>query len=161
MARMIPGRPRRAALPKTLLAIVLAALAAGALTAAGPAWAEDVDCETEPGSGQLDKTVVLFDVDSTKIKPEDVERLKRLADWARFKTKICVVGQADKQGSEDYNKKLALRRAQAVSKVLVANGVKAKTIHNSSRGEAFGDSFLESLRPAGWDRRVEVLVPQK
>ena len=48
---------------------------------------------------------------------------------------ISVVGHADTSGSHDYNRKLAMRRANAVRDALVQRGVDANLIRVDSRGE--------------------------
>ncbi len=48
---------------------------------------------------------------------------------------ISVVGHADTSGSHDYNRKLAMRRANAVRDALVQRGIDPNLIRVDSRGE--------------------------
>ncbi len=136
------------------IAVSFPAMAAWLLVAA-PALA---DCPRSGGNAGP-PTVVSFDTDSTVIKERFQRRLVELAEQHRGNPnmRICVIGQADKQGNADYNKKLALRRAKAVADFLEKQGLPRNQFDISSRGEAFGDTWFGN-NPAEADRRVEVLV---
>ena len=49
--------------------------------------------------------------------------------------KVEIAGYCDERGSEEYNYKLGLRRAEAVKKALIAKGVSAESISIVSHGE--------------------------
>ncbi len=125
------------------------------LIAAAPALA---DCPRSGGNA-APPTVVHFDTDSTVIKEQFQRLLIELAERHRGNPNmtVCVIGQADKQGNADYNKKLALRRAEAVAAFLEKQGLPRRQFDISSRGEAFGETWFGN-NPAEADRRVEVLV---
>ena len=131
-------------------------LAAGLLAAApGAVLAE---CARAGGrAGPL--VVVHFETDSTAIKDEYQARLSELAARHRGNPnmKVCIAGQADKQGNAAYNEKLALRRAEAVAAYLEKQGLPRGQFDISTRGEAFGETLFGN-DPAQTDRRVEVLV---
>lgn len=112
----------------------------------------------------------LFDFDKAVLRPGGKEKLDdlvaKLAD-VKYDT-IVAIGYADRIGSEGYNKKLSLRRAEAVKDYLVnEKGIPADRIFTDGKGEAnpvTGDtckgtkktkSLIECLQP---DRRVEVEV---
>ena len=101
--------------------------------------------------------VVYFDFDSAVVKPADNEKLAKLAAQAKalFVPRICVSGQADKQGNVDYNKKLSMRRAQAVATALSDGGYPADQILVIGVGEAFGGKLKKLV--SGEDRRVQVM----
>ena len=129
------------------------------LGAAGGALA---DCNRKGGTA-LAPTVVHFDTDSAAIKPEYRKELNEVAEQNRGNPnmKICIEGQADKQGDAAYNEKLALRRAEAVAAYLEQQGLKRELFDISTRGEAFGEGLISNLLgsdEAASDRRVEVLV---
>ena len=133
-----------------------AGLAVGfALSLATPAVADE--CNRAGGRASA-PTVVHFDTGKTAIKPEFQEELNELAGRLRGNPniKICVAGQADKQGNEDYNKKLALKRAETVAAHLQNQGLPKNQVQVYGRGEAFGDGLFSDAAEA--DRRVEVLV---
>lgn len=71
--------------------------------------------------------------------------------------KLEIIGHADAQGSQEYNKKIAAQRAQAVEQYLRAAGIPKNKITSISRG---CDDPLENERFAhieGGDRRVEII----
>ena len=143
---------------KTVMAL---AIAAPALLGANAALAD----ECVRGNEILATTAVYFEVDSTVIKPETQAQLKDIAQrYASHPSVIaCALGQADKTGNADYNKKLALRRAEAVAELMKANGLGKADWQIKSRGESFGDAaalkrlFNDDLA-FDEDRRVEVMV---
>ena len=92
----------------------------------------------EPGDRELlERTVIYFDFDSTRIRPEFSEVL---AAHARYVSSlpnrtVRLEGHTDEQGSREYNIGLGERRAQAVRQVLMLQGVSATQITTVSYGE--------------------------
>ena len=71
--------------------------------------------------------------------------------------KLEIIGHADAQGSQEYNKKIAAQRAQAVEQYLRAAGIPKNKITSLSKGS---EDPLENERFAhieGGDRRVEII----
>lgn len=112
----------------------------------------------------------LFDFDKAVLKPEGKMALDDFADKLRNINYdlIIAVGYADRIGSEEYNKQLSLRRAEAVKSYLVNNrGISPDRIFTDGKGEAnpvTGGSctgerktkaLIDCLAP---DRRVEIEV---
>ncbi len=66
---------------------------------------------------------------------------------------IRLIGRTDPRGTEEYNEKLGLERAESVKRYLVKNGVAADRVQTSSMGK--DDA---SPAPADWpsDRRVQI-----
>lgn len=112
----------------------------------------------------------LFDFDKAIVKHSPArDNLEELA--ARLKTlsydSINVVGYTDRIGTEEYNQRLSLRRAEAVKNHLVTHGVPPGKIRVEGRGKAdpvTGDkckgskktkALIACLQP---DRRVIVEV---
>lgn len=112
----------------------------------------------------------LFDFDKAVVKHSAArDQLDEFA--ARLKTlkydSINVVGYTDRIGSEKYNQRLSLRRAEAVKNHLITHGVDAGKIRVEGRGKAdpvTGDrckgskktkALIACLQP---DRRVTVEV---
>ncbi len=108
-------------------------------------------------SGDAGPWVVYFEFDSAVVKPADKEKMAKLAAQAKavFVPRICVTGQADKQGNVDYNKKLSMRRAEAVATALSDGGYPAEQILVVGIGEAFGGKLKKLV--SGEDRRVKVM----
>ncbi|MBA4143833.1 MAG: OmpA family protein [Nitrosospira sp.] len=112
----------------------------------------------------------LFDFDRAVLKSEGKQSLDELVsklEGVNYDT-IVVIGYADRIGSEDYNKKLSMRRAEAVKTYLVKEkGISPDNIFTDGKGEANpvtgneckGDkktkALIACLQP---DRRVEVEV---
>lgn len=112
----------------------------------------------------------LFDFDKAVLKPGGKQALDDLVGklgGIKYDT-IVAIGYADRIGADDYNKKLSLRRAEAVKAYLVKEkGIPADKIFTDGKGEAnsvTGDTckgtkatkaLIQCLQP---DRRVEVEV---
>jgi peptidoglycan-associated lipoprotein len=80
---------------------------------------------------------VHFDLDQSKIRPGDTPLLTENARWLRSRKEMVVQvdGHADERGSDDYNARLGQRRADAVRKYLIAQGIEADRIMTMSQGE--------------------------
>lgn len=111
----------------------------------------------------------LFDFDKAILKPDAQSMLDELASTLRGAEYdvILAVGHADRIGSEAYNKKLSLRRAEAVKAYLVSKGIADNRVYVEGKGEAEpvttpadckglrGNKLIQCLQP---DRRVDVEV---
>ncbi|TFH08513.1 MAG: VWA domain-containing protein [Nitrosomonadales bacterium] len=113
----------------------------------------------------------LFDFDKAVLKSEGKQSLDNLMDkLGNVKYDVIVaVGYTDRIGKEDYNKKLSLRRAEAVKSYLVATkGVNASDVFVDGKGEAnpvtgttcigkgiSTKKLISCLQP---DRRVEIEI---
>jgi OmpA-OmpF porin, OOP family len=110
----------------------------------------------------------LFDFDKAILKPDAKSMLDELASTLRGAEYdvILAVGHADRIGNEQYNKKLSLRRANAVKQYLVSKGIADNRIYVEGKGEAEpvtgaeckslkGNKLIQCLQP---DRRVDVEV---
>ena len=73
-------------------------------------------------------------------------------------TIVQVIGHTDNTGSAAYNQDLSLRRAQAVTSVLINAGVPAMRIQSAGRGE--NQPVADNLTPHGraQNRRVEIII---
>ncbi len=102
--------------------------------AAEPAF--DVD-PNAPMNVENAMYLVFFDWDQSTLGPGAQSVLDAVAAEVskRSLNSINVVGHADKSGPNDYNQKLAQRRANAVRDALVQRGINASMISVSSRGE--------------------------
>ncbi|WP_090460415.1 OmpA family protein [Nitrosospira sp. Nsp1] len=112
----------------------------------------------------------LFDFDKANLKPEGKQALDDLVSklqGVKYDT-IVVIGYADRIGSDAYNKKLSMRRAESVKSYLVnQKSIAADSVFTDGKGEAnpvTGDTckgdkktkaLIACLQP---DRRVEVEV---
>lgn len=145
------------------IARILAILACfGVLVASA---AEAADCKRPKGLKGTTPHVIKFDTGSAEISSEEQAWLQDQAE--RFQShpslEVCVIGQADKTGDTEFNKTLALKRAETVAAFLKEKGLGTKKFQVVGRGEAFGDTkdsllgkILEGELAA--DRRVEVIL---
>ncbi|MEA3120794.1 MAG: OmpA-OmpF porin, family [Paraburkholderia sp.] len=80
----------------------------------------------------------LFDFDKAVLKPEGKAKLDDLsANLQSMDLEVVVAtGYTDKIGSDSYNNRLSLRRAQAVKAYLVSKGVPANKIYTEGKGKA-------------------------
>jgi peptidoglycan-associated lipoprotein len=80
---------------------------------------------------------VFFEFDRSTLTPVARDQLKK---WVAFltkhpKDKLLIEGHADERGTREYNLALGERRAHAVMKFLVAQGVEASRIKAISYGK--------------------------
>ncbi|HHH28036.1 MAG TPA: OmpA family protein [Polyangiaceae bacterium] len=93
---------------------------------------------------------VVFDTDSSTIKPGAEQVLEQLLDWLQKNpdvSRIRIEGHTDNRASEEYNQGLSERRAIAVANWLVDHGLD----HNRILAVAFGESrpLTRNDTPAG------------
>ncbi len=81
--------------------------------------------------------LVFFDWDKSDITPEARRVISQASANTRKAevTRITLTGHADRSGPERYNMALSLRRANAVKREMMRNGVAAKDIAIFGRGE--------------------------
>lgn len=90
---------------------------------------------------------------SLRLIPKVLEAIK-----VRNSTDVIISGHTDTVGADDYNKKLSLRRAKAVEKILISKGIYEEAIEVTYHGKG------NPLIPTGpgvaepRNRRVEVTV---
>jgi OmpA-OmpF porin, OOP family len=109
----------------------------------------------------------LFDFDKAILKPAGKEKLDDLASkiGALDLEVVVATGYTDRIGSDKYNDRLSLRRAQAVKAYLVSKGIEANRIYTEGKGkrnpvttgcnQKNHKQLIACLAP---DRRVEVEV---
>lgn len=95
-----------------------------------------VQPEPEPEQITLE-SILYFEFDEATLRP-DARRLleahaERMKDGSEM---IQIEGYADERGTEEYNKALGMRRANAVRDFLVSHGVSISRIKTVSYGEA-------------------------
>lgn len=95
---------------------------------------------TRSGSGSVSpdlKRSVYFEFDKYDVKPEYRTLVEANARWlkANPKARLVIEGNADEQGSREYNLALGQRRAESVSKMMTLLGVRAEQVEAISYGE--------------------------
>ena len=108
---------------------------------------------------------VLFDFDKAELKPEADAELQKAADVIRQKGKglILITGYTDSKGSDAYNQRLSLARAQAVKNWFEAKGLNQ---NYQVKGQGATNPVAPNTHPDGSDnpegraknRRVEIIV---
>lgn len=81
---------------------------------------------------------VIFDFDSDRLSPTAPSTIRDLVNRALVTSQqvetLRVVGYTDRLGSPSYNRRLSLKRADAVKALLVADGVPTDSIQVEGRG---------------------------
>ncbi len=82
-------------------------------------------------------STVNFDFDRYVIRPDARSKLDDLVGQLRGVTLevVIAVGHADRLGSDAYNMKLSVRRADSVKAYLVSKGIAASRIYTEGKGE--------------------------
>ena len=107
---------------------------------------------------ELKASVIYFDLDKSVPILEPADILVRIAEVLRRhpEQKVRVNGHACKLGQPDYNKRLALRRAQAVAEQLSALGVHEDQMIVASLGSDVPYRY-QGHHQLSKDRRVEII----
>lgn len=93
------------------------------------------DVPFDPSASEL-STVIYFDFDSYEVRAEDAEIVNRHSVQILDNgASVRLEGHADERGSREYNIGLGERRAQAVRRMLMIQGVPASRISTVSFGE--------------------------
>ncbi|WP_193222061.1 OmpA family protein [Amylibacter sp. SFDW26] len=79
----------------------------------------------------------LFDFDKAALKPEAETALQKvMALYAEYGGEnITIEGHTDSKGSDAYNQKLSVKRAQSVEKWLAKNGIETSSLTSVGLGE--------------------------
>jgi OOP family OmpA-OmpF porin len=127
-----------------------AAAAAPAPAAAQPAAASKVTYAAD----------AFFDFDKSVLKAEGKAKLDDLV--AKIKAinleVIIAVGHTDSVGTDAYNQKLSVRRADAVKAYLVTKGIEKNRVYTEGKGETQPVADNKTTEGRSKNRRVEIEV---
>jgi len=114
-----------------------------------------------PAPAKMIINSVLFDFDSSAVKPEAVIMLEQVANMLKQNNaSVAVEGYTCSVGPEQYNLSLSERRAIAIKTALVDQGIEASRLTAKGLGEA--DPVADNTTKDGRERnrRVEFQVMQ-
>jgi OmpA-OmpF porin, OOP family len=103
---------------------------------------------------------VLFDFDKAVIKAEGKGKLDDLATKVKAINLevVIAIGHTDSIGSDAYNQKLSVRRAESVKAYLVSKGVEPNRIYTEGKGEKQPVASNKTADGRQKNRRVEIEV---
>lgn len=103
---------------------------------------------------------VLFDSGKSELKPGAVRALDNLVEFLRAhpQRRVQVEGFTDSVGDEEYNDRLAQRRADSVMAALAARGIERSRIEAIGYGEAFPVASNATAAGRLMNRRIEVII---
>ena len=101
-----------------------------------------------------------FDFDKSVLKPEGRAKLDDLVSKIQGINLevIIAVGHTDSVGSDAYNQRLSVRRAEAVKAYLVSKGIERNRIYTEGKGEKQPVADNRTAEGRAKNRRVEVEV---
>ena len=103
---------------------------------------------------------VLFDFDKAVIKPEGKSKLDDISNKAKGVNLevVIAIGHADSVGSDAYNQRLSVRRAESVKAYLSSKGIEANRVYTEGKGEKQPVAENKTADGRAKNRRVEIEV---
>jgi outer membrane protein OmpA-like peptidoglycan-associated protein len=120
--------------------------------------------EVETGNERIKQfriDAVSFEFDKAEIKPEAEKEIRDLAKKIGRKynfKKIRIEGHTDSYGSDEYNRKLSLDRAQVVYDVFAKYGIDVAKMEKIGHGESKPIDSNDNEKGRANNRRVEIFV---
>jgi OOP family OmpA-OmpF porin len=101
-----------------------------------------------------------FDFDKAVLKPEGRAKLDDLISKIQGINLevIIAVGHTDSVGSDTYNQRLSVRRAEAVKAYLVTKGIEKNRVYTEGKGEKQPVADNKTAEGRAKNRRVEIEV---
>ena len=143
-----------------------AAPAAAAPKAAAPAPAPAAAPKAAPAPAPAAATKVtyaadaFFDFDKSTLKADGKAKLDDLVGKVKGINLevIIAVGHTDSVGTDAYNQKLSVRRAEAVKAYLVSKGIEKNRVYTEGKGEKQPVADNKTKEGRAKNRRVEIEV---
>ena len=145
-------------------ALQKAAVAPAPAPAVTPAPAEAKPATPAPAQPASSKVTyaadAFFDFDKSVLKPEGKAKLDDLVGKVKNINLevIIAVGHTDSVGSDAYNQKLSVRRAEAVKAYLVSKGIEKNRVYTEGKGEKQPVADNKTAAGRAKNRRVEIEV---
>ena len=101
-----------------------------------------------------------FDFDKAVLKPEGRAKLDDLVGkMSGLNLEVIIaVGHTDSVGTDAYNQRLSIRRAEAVKSYLVSKGVEKNRVYTEGKGEKQPVADNKTAEGRAKNRRVEIEV---
>jgi OOP family OmpA-OmpF porin len=101
-----------------------------------------------------------FDFDKAVLKPEGRAKLDDLiSKMSGLNLEVVIaVGHTDSVGTDAYNQRLSVRRAEAVKSYLVGKGVEKNRVYTEGKGEKQPVADNKTAEGRAKNRRVEIEV---
>jgi OOP family OmpA-OmpF porin len=101
-----------------------------------------------------------FDFDKSVLKPEGRAKLDDLIGKVKGINLevIIAVGHTDSVGTDAYNQRLSVRRAEAVKAYLVSKGIEKNRVYTEGKGEKQPVADNKTAEGRAKNRRVEIEV---
>lgn len=103
---------------------------------------------------------VLFDFDKAVVKPEGKSKLDDISNKVRgINLEVVIaIGHADWIGTDQYNQRLSVRRAESVKAYLVSKGIEGNRVYTEGKGEKQPVADNKTREGRAKNRRVEIEV---
>ena len=107
-----------------------------------------------------ERNEILFDYNSSALRSSSRDELREMADvFNKYRdTTIVVAGHTDSTGSEAYNQRLSVRRANSVTSYLEDLGIRSSRIDAVGYGESRPKATNSTSSGRQANRRVELYV---
>ena len=138
-----------------------AAPAAAPAPAPAPAAAAPAPAPQPPAATKVTYAAdAFFDFDKSVLKPEGKAKLDDLVGKVKGINLevIIAVGHTDSIGTDAYNQRLSVRRAEAVKAYLVSKGIEKNRVYTEGKGEKQPVADNKTREGRAKNRRVEIEV---
>jgi OOP family OmpA-OmpF porin len=138
--------------------------AAVAAKSAAPAAAAAAAAAAAPAAAAASKVTyaadAFFDFDKSVLKAEGKAKLDDLVSKVKGINLevIIAVGHTDSKGTDAYNQKLSVSRAEAVKAYLVSKGIEKNRVYTEGKGEKQPVADNKTKEGQAKNRRVEIEV---
>jgi len=128
---------------------------------AAPAAAPAAPVAQKPAAAKVTYAAdAFFDFDKSVLKPAGKAKLDDLVSKVKGINLevIIAVGHTDSIGTDAYNQKLSVRRAESVKAYLVSKGIEKNRIYTEGKGEKQPVADNKTKEGRAKNRRVEIEV---
>ena len=111
---------------------------------------------TQNNNGEI-LQIIYFDFDKFNLSNVSINKIKNYIEAQKnFINKFIIIGHTDTKGTQEYNMKLSLERAESVKKILLKLNIKKENIKILGRGENDLSVATEDEVPHPANRRAEI-----